>query len=237
MSWAGSSRLDLYLGVRRVGLCRGDELLAVRASEDFAGALSAGSEALRTHGQKDPVRIWLSGALCRPFIVPAGLGAKGANELLAAAKAMVPAKLGWADDCELRLEAGKREESRLAIAVPRSTLDTINQNIRPITRIASIRPWWASVLEGQLAGDETPTALGIHDGDALTVLAGSGDGFSLALTYAPIADEVSARAAWSRSILNDAVPDGPNALIRLFDGPALRPLERTALGAMAEVVT
>lgn len=225
MWWAGADRVDLYLGTRRVVLCRAGEILANEQVDGLPAATARAAEVLSESADRGSIRIWLSGGLCRPYLLPASASSVRRDERIKVATALAATRAGMSGDCEVMVEPGGKADAGLAVAVARETLASIRTALKG-RRIQSIRPWWAAALEALLRQSQAPVAVGVRDCDALTVLAGARDAFGMALTHATDNPDV-ARLAWSRSVLNDAVPEGPQVLVGLQ--------EERCDGAMAEM--
>ena len=103
------------------------------------------------------VRVWLSPSLARPYLVPAGAGARNKREVQALATAMASDATGIDGEFRLWLERWRADEQTLAVAMPLSVWQglhdvvgarnalrtTIPRNERlPAIEIVSMRPWW-----------------------------------------------------------------------------------------------
>jgi len=92
---------DLYVGTRMAALCQGGQAIFVAAVNDTDAALAALSPPLAKLGGRSKLRIWLSGGLCRPFIVPAVPGIRGTVEWQRTAAALAPQRTGLAGPCRV----------------------------------------------------------------------------------------------------------------------------------------
>lgn len=233
MWWAGGSGLDLYLGTRHVVLCRGVEVVLSEPAYGLPAALGRAADALRGVTGRAAVRVWLSGDLCRPYLLPTSVATARADERLTVAAALASTRAGLTVECEVQIDFDRKGQSALAVAMPKSVLEAIFSAMSgKLRRVQSIRPWWAAVLEMSLQRSDVPVAVGVRDSDALTVLAGTQGVFTMAVTHSQVDDE-GARLAWSRSVMGDAVPEGSHLLVGLRCNGSEEPLAGVPLGVLA----
>jgi hypothetical protein len=238
--WAGSNRADLYIGTRKAALCAAGREPAVESVHSADEALAVTARLLRLGAARASVRVWLSGGLCRPFLVPPLAGIRSTREAEKAVQAMAPQRSGFAVPCRVWLESDRKSPDRIAVAVPQEWLLQLLEllHVRG-RRVASIRPWWASALQGTLcAKGDTTSALGVKDCDSVTVLMGSAGTFEMAATFTPIVDDDAARSALKRAMMSSSSPNASGRIVRLAIGEsgALARSEAIALGHAAEVV-
>ncbi len=214
----GSKALDVYLGTRALVIGRGVELLhsaGVTEFEEALEALKAWLEAF-TPGQK--LRVWLSGALCRPFIVPAVDGVSTRDELNRVALALAPQQTGLVGACRVWVDVGPRGTPLAAVAVPQDVIDRLYATLAAAKGrrvVVSIRPWWSEVLRHVLAQRPATPAISVQDCDSLTFLVGSGGRFESVATYSPITDHETARSALARALLSADIGPGEEVRCRL----------------------
>lgn len=223
---AGAKVHDLYLGTRLVALCEGQRLIARQPVPDAAAGLALAAEWLSTQAPHAKLRIWLSGALCRPFVVESVAGLRGQDEIHKVIQTQAQRALGRQAPCRVWQERAAQQGQRIAVAADESWLGKIEQTMRSLMwPVKSIAPWWAEVLRAHAddAKAKAPTSqrtgmqvLAIHDCDSLTILAGSQQGYALVRTVAPIGDAVSARSALSRSLLSQDMPDASPVWVALM---------------------
>jgi len=186
------------------------------------------------------LRLWLSGGLCRPFIVPSVQGVKDDAEVRAVASAMAPQLTGLVGPCTVFVESRTAKAPVMAIAVQEDRIQKIHDLMASSTRkpkLLSIRPWWAEVLRHSLLREPTLAALGVQDCDSMTVLVGrEADGFDSATTYSPVIDQGTAQSVLMRALLSSDVADNSELVGRLVvDRPREDDgLEGLALGRLAE---
>ena len=80
MWWAGSKPYDVYLGTRAFAVCRGVEVQHVQAVAGQHAGIEALGAWLSKGQPRRRLRVWLSGGLCRPFIVREVPGVSGEAE-------------------------------------------------------------------------------------------------------------------------------------------------------------
>jgi hypothetical protein len=231
--------MDVYLGTRAVAVCCGAEVLLTEHVEDFDGAVGRLQAWLQTQPKCPSLRLWLSGGLCRPFIVPAVTGLASTAERLKVAEAMALQKTGLTGDCQVWLERADKAGIAIAVAIERVRLAQITRVTSKIERkpdILSIRPWWSEALRHVLGREPGAVALGVQDCDSMTVLAGQIGAYEMASTYSPVFDEPTAQSVLMRALMPFEGLDGNEIVARLvfgkmLDAGALRVL---ALCGMAE---
>jgi len=236
VSWAGSKAVDLYLGTRAVVLCRGAELMSKSAVVGLEAALRTADAQLQQNGRRSRLRVWLSGGLCRPFLMPDIPGVGSSLDLQKVAATMAPARTGLDGDCKVWLDGQKSSAGTLAVALQGTVLAQILAGLAPRGRVVSIRPWWAEVLRARLALPAKPGAVGVRDCDSLTVLAGRNDGFDVASVVTPLFDQASSESAWTRALFSADLQSQAAWQARLvIEDRNLQPFAGCALGPLVEV--
>lgn len=177
----GSRQMDVYVGLADGGLAA-----AWAAHEDVAqGAAHWFAEARKLAGnrwRRPKVRVWLSGALARPFLWGPIQGLACWREVELAARAAAPEATGLVGPCAVSLDEWPSSQPVLVVAMDQAVVAAIVDAAKAAgVRLLSLRPWWARVLE---SAADSP-ALAIGDTDALTVLAGSAAGWQTANSYLP----------------------------------------------------
>jgi hypothetical protein len=128
------------------------------------------------------VRVWLSGALARPFVVEPVGGLRSIAEAQALAKSAAPGATGLAGPCVVQLESIPIERAAIATAVERRVVDALLSALRQSKLTAhSIRPWWAHALAARRRRRQTQMVC-LDDATSVTLLAG--DVEPLAMTLA-----------------------------------------------------
>ena len=211
MWWAGSKAHDVYLGTRAFAVCQGSERLQVQAVEGFEGAIAALGEWLKTLRGRPRLRIWLSGGICRPFILPQLPGIKSRVELLRATSALAPQRTGLSGECRVWVD---RNSAHMAAAVQQGRLDELFEATGS-AQIKSIRPWWAELLRVVLQNEPQVPVIAAHDCDSLTLLAGRDGRFDIANTLSPVRDRETADAALARMLLSVESEAGQELIGRL----------------------
>lgn len=229
MWWAGTEAFDVYLGTRAVAVCRGAEVLLSSATSDLEASLAALDAWCTSAPPRSTLRVWLSGGLCRPFLVPPIPGVKSQEERWRVAESMAEERTGLAGDLEMWLDEGRPEQSTVAVVLNRDLLTrlqgVLGAHPTQRLRLASLRPWWVDVLRVHADAQ----AIAARDCDSLTVLVGGGKEFALATTATPILDDEAGRAALSRLLLSSEVE------VRSVLEFGLRAGQRTAVGSTDSV--
>jgi hypothetical protein len=238
--WAGSKVHDVYLGTRAVAVCEGAQVLVAEPADNFDAALAAFSAWLASAQGRLRVRVWLSGGLCRPFIVPDVQGVKAHAERLKVASALAAQQTGLVGECQVWLEQRKTPEASIAVAVQKDRLSQILDVMAPTSRRAkllSIRPWWSEALRHAVRTHPQVAVLGVQDCDSMTVLVGQGVRYEAASTYSPVTDAPTAQSVLTRALMaRDGAEEGEPTIARLvWQRPAQQDaMPDVALGAMAE---
>jgi hypothetical protein len=217
--WAGSKAHDVYLGTRAFAASRPGEPLHWQDVDGLQGGLDAFKAWLTQAPPKQRLRIWLSGGLCRPFLLPQTAGVQGEAEWQRVAGAMAPAHTGLSQPCAVWLSKGKQNVgSRVAVALEQYILQQVQELSCTAGRhrLLSIAPWWSEVLRVAVQRDAALPALAVQDCDALTVLAGADGGFTASTVLTPIADAQAARAALARWSLTADVHSERVVQVRLM---------------------
>lgn len=217
----GTKAHDVYLGSRAAAVCTGDEALLSHAATDFEEALAVLSSWLQEAPARRKLRVWLSGGLCRPLIVPSVPGIRGELELQRMASALAPQHTGLMGPCRVWVDTARGDVSRVAAAMQESRLEQLLALLNATGRhsVVSIRPWWADMLRAALKRDPELRALATQDCDSLTVLVGEvgkNGTFALVTTLAPVVDRDTADSALARLLLSSDVEQGQEVVGRLL---------------------
>jgi hypothetical protein len=200
--WAGSKVYDVYLGTRAVAVCQGAQVLVAEPVDNFDAAEVAFSKWLAGVRSRLRVRVWLSGGLCRPFIVPDVQGVKAHAERLKVAMALAAQQTGLVGECHVWLEQSKTPEASIAVAVQKECLSQILSVVASPScnaKLLSIRPWWSDALRHAVRTHPQVAVLGVQDCDSMTVLVGPGVQYVVASTYSPVTDQPTAQSVLTRA--------------------------------------
>ncbi len=169
MLWARSELMEVYLSERLLGLKlpggQGSRWIDIVDVNSAIAHLeqSIVSEDLASVGY---VRVWLSSALSRPFLVPAVAGARSKREANALAIAMASEATGMDGTPRIWLDRWRADVSTMAVAMPETVWSALQglvagrrawragaprrRRVRELD-IASVRPWWNFPLDELLA--------------------------------------------------------------------------------------
>ena len=240
MWWGGSKPLDLYLGTRSSRLCDGERVLWQVQTEGAPQSLAA-AQARLAQGQqprRPRLRVWCSGGLCRPFILPAVAGVGSRVELEQIAIASAPAMTGLSGPCRVWLDYAASPAGTMSVAVEGAWLDDVRQQLGGCARIVSIRPWWTEALRVGLRAVPVPAVIGIQDCDSLVILAGAETGFDFATAMTPLSAPLQATQAWTRALFSANLEGQPCWRVRLKpEADAMPGLAGCTLEACVEVTT
>jgi hypothetical protein len=178
---------DLYVDDGLVVWARDGEVLRF---DDGLGLDAALSRCLvevkrrRRWFDRRSVRIWLSGALARPFVLEPVEGLRSVAEATALAQAAAASAAGLNEVCAVALESLPVGQPALVTAVEQRVLDALLATLKRHRMTAqSVRPWWARVLEKRLRTSPQPQLVCIAEGRVATLLAGEGP--AVAMTVMP----------------------------------------------------
>lgn len=197
MWWAGD-RLDAYVGTRQAALCAGGRLL-------HNERVATGDEAVELlhgwlQGRRPRLRIWLSGALCRPFLLHGPAQFRGAAELDAAAAMLARRVLDGAVARFWLAPVQRGAPSCLGAAAAEDRLAALEDRLAPRSRgRVGIGPWWGAgprLLQASARG--AASAVIVHDCDSLTWLAGTDRAWIDVRSAAPIDDHATVEATVQR---------------------------------------
>lgn len=205
MWWAGS---EAHVYVTQVGaslrLPGVAETVSI-AANGAAHAMGSAIEALKVHAPRvRRARVWLGGAIARPFMLGSVAGLRDRVEALSIARARAAQYTGLDGPCEVWLDAWQADVDCLAVAMERSLLDAATSEAeRWGVRLSGISPAWNAVLTGALA-DRRPQLLAVREEGALTLLALSDKRVVRASVATPTSDRVEAHI--QRSAVSWAIP-------------------------------
>lgn len=216
----GSKPVHVYLGTRRV-MVSGAAGLQSQAVNGLAEARQVLRTQLQGLGKSSRLRLWLSGGLCRPFILDALPGLVSRDEIHRVAAATAAQRTGLAAPCRLWIEPRPVIGDRVVVAMNAQVYDQLHDSFREAGHAAlSVRPWWAELLPGAAAKTtDAATCLAVRDCDSVTLLFGAGAEVALASTYAPVADDSSAKAIVARTLVSSGLADGQVRFVRLVNSP------------------
>jgi hypothetical protein len=154
------------------------------AAAALEAMLAKAAERGRRAWWPEPLHIWLSGGLARPFVFGPVVGLNGWREAQEAAQALASAASGIAAPCTARVETDPTSTRALATAVSTALIDGVYDATRTRKlRLASVRPWWARVTEDARLAQNNDLLLCCRDEAVLTALAWRGQEVVFAATY------------------------------------------------------
>lgn len=189
MLWAGSDLWDLYLGVTSSGLAgrrygpswtsHADPLLAVQVRlTELRG---------QVNGFRKPyVRVWISGALLRPFVVEPLAGLSGKREAIEVARARAAEATGLTEPCSVWLDSTDPSKPRMAVAYSDKLVSALVDAAKSTkVKLLTVRPWWALALDEALEHKPDTVIFAAEDVDSTTVLVSQADQWLVAETSCP----------------------------------------------------
>lgn len=211
MSWAGSEAARVYLGQHTAGvvdpLAQSPNAGVWLTGSSFADCLQRAVDSLAAaRWRKRKVRVLLSGALARPFMMSPIAGLKSWRDAAQVAASLAPDATGLAGPCEVWLGDWMPDRASLAVAIDAQVRQSIESTARGAgVRLTSVEPWWATTL--RQASQQSPSTrfLAAQDTDSLTVLTHEGEAFSSAASYAPSPQPEQIDALFARLLSASAI--------------------------------
>jgi len=204
--WSAASRThEVYLGSKSVAFVDLQGSSRWHDTQDVRQGLQVLEAAVRDKTVRARCRLWLSGALARPFVLEPVAGLRSRAEAQRAAEALASEATGLEGPCEVWTDEAFPRRKALAVAVQRATLEAIEGVAaqKPGLRVASVKPWWALGLRRVLGEDTGKNArvLLVEEPDALTLLRGEPGVFDDAATCWPVPEAEQARGWVRRNLL------------------------------------
>lgn len=198
---AGSDTIDVFLGRNRFGVQRRGEHARWETGSDSLESLGDALDSVQ--GSRGvSVRIWLSGSLARPFVLPPLQGLTTWADAQAVAAARASEETGLDAPCCVSIDRWKAGAPVGCVAMEEALRASIlTLLVTRKVRIAGIRPWWAAVLCDRATHARSLALLTVDDGESLVVLAGEKDGLDMACCYTPAPDTIQ-RASLVQRILS-----------------------------------
>lgn len=200
MWWAGSEQVDVFLGRTRVGLQRPGKPARWEQGVSADDLWNVARDAIRADGRAS-VRVWLGGALARPFILPVMEGLAGIRDARAIAATRAAEETGLAGPCSVSIDAWQPDVPTVCVAIEEDLHHRIEHTGSKEVRVIGIRPWWSAVLCDAGTDAGSLAVLTVDDGESLVTLAGAGDAITVASSYTP-APEGGQRTAMVQRILS-----------------------------------
>ena len=227
MSSAGFEFIDVYLGATLIGLNdpRGSSTPAthwVACNTALAGWEGVATELVTTAGNwsRMQVRIWLSGALARPFLLRPVQGLRNRQEASALAVQLAAEATGLAGPCTVWLDGWRCDEACAAVAMEhklRNEIELVARRRR--VRITRLQPWWAGVLDHATRSAMSCRLLSVADSDSLTIVSGDAGQIDLLGSYVPVPSSDQVEAILTRRALSDDVKPGEIRRVELERSP------------------
>lgn len=231
MWWAGD-RLDAFLGTRRVVLARGEAIVDDAGTSAFEDGLDCLVHWLDSGPRRPRLRLWLSGDLCRPFMLRDPASLRSAAELDAASEALARHAF---DGQTVRwwLQEPHRAPHCLGAAAASSVVQACESVLqRKLVGRLRVSPWWAEASRLPLEGCRGWV---VEDCDSLTLLAVDGDRVADVRTASPIGPEAAMTTLRRWRSAGD-LPAGEWVRLRMRAvGEGTQVAQKLVIGALTEV--
>jgi hypothetical protein len=214
--WASRASVDVYLGSRLTAVALAGSPIAHQPVDGLSAALNAAIHLMGSETQPRRLNLWLSGGLCRPFLLPERSALKSPTEVRELAMGVAPQRTGLASECEVWLD--DKNPLSPVVAVERAVLEEIKRTFATHWRRAAVRPWWSNVHRMAIAEVAGIVAFGLQDCDSVTVLTGRGEEFTWAGVSSPVFDKTTGNAAWARAMVHQTAEHGATKLYRIRVG-------------------
>lgn len=188
---AGREDVNVFVGSSRGGLCVPGQAAQWR---EFGSSSEAIDELLRLAARQPRpwwkprvrVRVWLSGALARPFPLDPVAGLNDWHELRAFARAAAPEATGLDEPCAIEMEEWPDGRPVLVMAMAEAVLSHLQATAAELElKISSVRPWWAVAFNDVLSAKPDVHTVAVSDVDSVTLLSGTPTGLNSVSCYTP----------------------------------------------------
>lgn len=231
MSSVGSEVMQAFLGRGRLGLAAPGQAVVWEAVTDAStGAHRLFHLIAALHESKTSrLRLWLSGALAKPFRVGPIAGLTNWGEVKRLAQSLAPSATGHESPCDVWLSGDPTQEAIIAVAVERRLLELLAAQARESrTRIVSIRPWWTQALAPP-SEMSAPWLVAIDDGEALTVLHREAEAWAEPATYWPRPERDQIATLLMRKAAAGNLQNEFCHFVEMGEGTALQPQNEASL--------
>ena len=193
--------IDLYVDDNLVVWAGRGGAVQFEGSEGLASLLSRCVVESKSHWRlfdRRAVRVWVSGALARPFVVEPVSGLRSVAEAQALAESAAPGATGLGGPCVVRLESIPIERAAIATAVERRVVDALVSVLRQgKLTVRSIRPWWAYGLAEVARHQRHSQMVCLDDATTVTLIAGDLQPLAMTLEGCDVAQrEAVTRRVW-----------------------------------------
>lgn len=193
MLWGSAERWQMYLGTTICGLAPATSAPRWQASTEPEQWLAGLDADLRRNRRllfrrRPSLRVWLSGALARPFLLAPMAGLRNRSEILQVARRKAAEGLDLNLPTDLWLDSTDLKHPAIGVVMPKSMRSALDAfAIRNGFVLRSIAPWWAGALDTVLSNSQENRLdlFAVRDDDSLTVLGSSEEQWRLAETLAP----------------------------------------------------
>lgn len=172
--WLGRYKMvEVYLGTTTLGVRRGQNLIDWYPVPDIDTALVILSDSLkRSANQHVQLRVWLSAAYSRPFLLSADCGAKTRPEALALANASAAVLTGYNTDVLIWLDYWHIGTACAAVAMPKNIFVRLRDMcLEHRVRLVSVKPWWSlaiGIVQALSRKNEASICWSVAEPDGLT---------------------------------------------------------------------
>jgi hypothetical protein len=155
--------------------------------------------------RRPSMRVWLSAAWARPFVVLPVAGLRRWREALQIAQAQASDQTGLEGDLKVALEDWPGDQPAVAVAADADIIGKIEAGAaaRKLA-VRSIRPWFCRAMSERTESVQA-ALVAIEDADALTVFAEINGHTTLARSYAPRPDRETQSALLTRLALAESI--------------------------------
>jgi hypothetical protein len=217
--------VDVYLGEHHVGVCGPDgqatwfEVASLNNAMDVLAQQIELAIGRRPVIHKPRIRVWLSGALARPFLLEPVPGISRWAEAYAVAQSLVLPSTGLQGPCTVWLDQWRENQACVAVAAQDVYLNALLELEASHRWLAhSVRPWWSQALAVALKGERIPEYLSVEDTDALVELAGKNGTWVTVNGVVPRPDAAQGIAMVRRGLLRAGVAPSQGQRIYLEFG-------------------
>ncbi|KQV95046.1 hypothetical protein ASC91_25810 [Pelomonas sp. Root1237] len=184
-------------------LAQGETLVYAATATDPEDAIRGLADAITLLPRGTRLQVFVSGAICRPFLIPAVEGARDAMDWAAIAATLVEGATGLPSDSLVWMDDGQ-SSPRFAVAMHPTWQGHMQRACGSM--VENLKPWWVLAVDQVRSSGDSRHGLAVFDSDALVLLVAEGGTYLEAQAY-PLLDEDPDALLRRALITHDLSPD------------------------------
>lgn len=217
---AGNKKADVFVGINHAMVSSAGEII-LEHGDGLEACSKICCRILSEIAGSCQISVWLSGGLCRSFLVPENLNSiksEGNKAYQILANELTDLSLEKIEDYHVQVSG------RIGLAASKNQIALLISHFAK-HKIATIQPWWIAVFNHELGREKELSGFGCADMESMTVLYGK-DAPTSTHTQYPVAPE-HATKAWNRSAMEHEIKNGCSAFIMMAPDKIPMNLHRT----------